>query len=133
MRIVLDSNVVIAAFAARGLCEAVLEYCLSGHEIVFSEQLLSEIKKGLHTKIKLPTPTVDGIISFLEDNSTLFKPESLSPDVCRDPDDIKVLGLASAAKADCIVTGDKDLLVLGSFRGIHVLSPRSFSDSIRKK
>jgi predicted nucleic acid-binding protein len=39
MRIVLDSNVIVAAFAARGLCESVMEVCLSEHEIFFSEDL----------------------------------------------------------------------------------------------
>jgi predicted nucleic acid-binding protein len=48
--------------------------------------------------------------------------------VCRDSDDIKVLGLAIAANADYIVTGDKDLLVLESFQGIPILNPRSFSN-----
>ncbi len=40
MRIVLDANVVVAAFAARGLCESLFELCLGSHEIVLSERLL---------------------------------------------------------------------------------------------
>ena len=39
MRIVLDANVMVAAFAARGLCEALFELCLGSHEILLSEPL----------------------------------------------------------------------------------------------
>lgn len=133
MRIVLDANVVIAAFASRGLCDSILEYCLANHEIILSDHLLGEIRKNLRRKIKLPAPTISRIISFLRDNSTIFHPVLLSPDLCRDPDDIKVLGLSSAAKADYIVTGDKDLLILGKFAGIPIITPRAFSDLVHRR
>ena len=45
---------------------------------------------------------------------------------CRDPKDNKFLELAVAGKADCIVTGDKDLLVLNPFRGTKIISPIDF-------
>ena len=128
MKIVLDANVIIAAFAARGLCESVMEVCLSEHEIVLSDCLLDEIQKNLRLKIKLPTKVVENIGEFLREHSNISIPVPLASDVCRDPDDIKILGLAVASNADYIVTGDKDLLVLKSFQGIPILSPRSFSD-----
>jgi hypothetical protein len=46
--------------------------------------------------------------------------------VCRDPADDKFLALAHAGKATCIVTGDRDLLELGLFRGIPVVTPGQF-------
>lgn len=39
----------------------------------------------------------------------------------RDPDDAHVLACAVAVKADAIVTGDNDLLSLGSFEGIPII------------
>ena len=45
MKIVLDANVIIAAFAARGLCESIMEVCLSEHEIVLSDDLFDEIQR----------------------------------------------------------------------------------------
>ena len=45
---------------------------------------------------------------------------------CRDPKDNKFLELAVAGKADCIVTGDKDLLVLHPFRNIRIITPKEF-------
>ena len=130
MRVVLDANVVVAAFASRGLCEAIFELCLDTHEIVLSEHLLREIHRNLVKKVKLPKKGADQIIALLRDNGVVVKPADLPTDACRDPDDIPVLGLAVAAEADCIVTGDKDLLVVEKFRSIRILSPRGFSEII---
>ena len=128
MKIVLDANVIIAAFAARGLCESIMEVCLSEHEISLSDDLLDEILRNLRDKIKLPRDVVDNIGALLRGHSNFSIPSPLASDVCRDPDDIKILGLAVATNADYIVTGDKDLLVLKGFEGIPILNPRSFSD-----
>ena len=133
MRIVLDANVVVAAFAARGLCEAILELCLDAHDIVLSNHLLNEIQKNLVKKVKLPAKAAREIIALLRDNAQVIVPTKLPSNVCRDPDDIPVLGLALAARADYIVTGDKDLLVLKKFRSVPILTPRAFSDMIHER
>ena len=127
MKIVLDANVIIAAFAGRGLCESIMEVCLSEHDIALSDGLLDEILRNLRHKIKLPPDVVEDIGALLREHSNFSIPLPLASDVCRDPDDIKILGLAVASNADYIVTGDKDLLVLKSFEGISILNPRSFS------
>lgn len=131
MKVVLDSNVVVAAFASRGLCESIFEFCLSEHEIVSCADLVEEITRDLREKIGLPARVVADIRTMLVEHSIMLDPVALASDVCRDPDDVKVLGLALAARADCIVTGDKDLLVLGKWQGIAILSPRSFAEMIR--
>ena len=128
MKIVLDANVIIAAFAARGLCESIMEVCLSEHEIMFSDDLFDEILRNLRLKIKLPASIVDNIGELLREHADISIPAPLTSDICRDPNDIKILGLAVASNADYIVTGDKDLLVSKSFQGIPILNPRSFSD-----
>ncbi len=43
--------------------------------------------------------------------------------MCRDADDDAILATAVAARADLLVTGDKDLLVLGSYNGIPIVTP----------
>jgi uncharacterized protein len=45
---------------------------------------------------------------------------------CRDPKDDKFLELAKTASADCIITHDKDLLVLNPFEGIPIFTPPDF-------
>jgi putative PIN family toxin of toxin-antitoxin system len=133
MRIVLDANVIIAAFAARGLCESIMEVCLSEHEIFLCDELLEEILRNLHLKIKLSAKIVDNIGDLLLEQSKMIDPVPLSPDTCRDPDDVKILGLAVAASANYIVTGDKDLLVLREFQGIPILNPRAFSSLLHSE
>ena len=128
MKVVLDANVIVAAFAARGLCESVMEVCLSEHEIVLCDELVDEVLRNLRLKIKLPPRIVDDIGELLREHAIMSDPVPLASDVCRDPDDIKILGLAVASTADYIVTGDKDLLVLENFQGIPILNTRSFSD-----
>jgi len=128
MKIVLDANVIVAAFASHGLCESIVELCLHSHEILLCDELLEETLRNLHQKIGLPSSIVEDIGGLLREHSSIRSPVPLAPDICRDPDDIKILGLAVSANADCIVTGDKDLLILEEFQGIPILTPRSFSD-----
>ena len=130
MRVVLGANVVVAAFGARGLCESVFEVCLDRHDILLSELLLAEIRRNLQKKMRLPIFIVEGIESHLRENGVLIVPGNLPPNVCRDPSDIHVLSLATTGNADCIVTGDKDLLIMKYFRNCKILTPRQFSDFI---
>jgi predicted nucleic acid-binding protein len=41
-------------------------------------------------------------------------------------DDVKVIACAIAGRADCIITGDRDLLSLGDVQGISILTPEQF-------
>ena len=132
MKVVLDTNVLLSAFAARGLCEAVFEVCLASHQIVLSEHILKELRRHLTGKIKLTTKRADAIVSFLQKYTDIVKPTKVSTDACRDRNDLPVLGTALAAGADCLVTGDRDLLDLGQFHSIPILSPRAFHDSLRR-
>jgi putative PIN family toxin of toxin-antitoxin system len=48
---------------------------------------------------------------------------------CRDPDDDKFLSLAVNGRADVIISGDADLLVLGVFRGAPIINPARFASA----
>jgi putative PIN family toxin of toxin-antitoxin system len=126
MSIVLDANVVVAAFAARGLCESLFELCLGSHEILLSEPLLDEIRRNLTKKVKLQRQTAVGIERLLRENGSLLEPAAVAADACRDADDLHVLGLAKTGKADYLVTGDDDLLVLNRFGRCRIVTPRQF-------
>lgn len=126
MRIVLDSNVIIAAFASRGLCSEVFEVCLSGHNIVISEHILSEVKTNLIKKIRLPESIVKDIVGYLRDETEKVKPLELDESLCRDENDNIIIGTALSGDAECIVTGDEDLLILKTYRGIDIVTPREF-------
>ena len=126
MRVILDSNVFIAAAASRGLCEAIVELCLERHTLVAGRGILVEVEDKLRTKLKVPPRVVAEYVTFLRQNVVLVSPEKLDAKACRDPDDLMVLGLVSPGDAQAIVTGDKDLLVLDSFKGASIMTPRAF-------
>ncbi len=52
--------------------------------------------------------------------------------VCRDPKDDQLLEVAVNGLADVVLTGDEDLLVLGSFRGVAIVSPADYLARRRK-
>ncbi|NCO83685.1 MAG: putative toxin-antitoxin system toxin component, PIN family [Nitrospirae bacterium CG_4_10_14_3_um_filter_44_29] len=126
MRVVLDSNVIIAAFASRGLCSEVFEVCLSGHSIVTSEHILSEVKTNLIKKIRLPESIVKDIMEYLRDEAERVNPSELTDSPCRDKDDNIIIGTALSGNAEFIITGDEDLLVLKTYKGIDIITPREF-------
>ena len=126
MRIVLDANVVVAAFAARGLCESLFEFCLASHEMLWSEPLLDEVRRNLAKKVKLPRQTVAGIERLLRETGSLLAPAEVAADACRDADDLHVLGLVKTGTADYLVTGDDDLLAIEHFEECRIVTPRQF-------
>jgi predicted nucleic acid-binding protein len=65
MKIVIDSNVIISAFAGRGFCNELFELCLSEHDIYLSEYILNECEKNFKKKIKLPDSVTKEIVTYL--------------------------------------------------------------------
>ena len=131
MTVVLDTNVLVAAFATRGLCQSVFELCLDRHSLAISEALIEELTSALRAKIKLPRPAVAEIEEYVRSTARVVSPSPLPRRVCRDPDDDQVLALAVTAEAQMIITGDDDLRVLRRHLGIEIVSPREFWDRQR--
>jgi len=126
VRVVLDTNVLLAATATRGLCELVLSECLQHHFIINSEPILTEFSRHLVGKFKLPEAQAGEIVKFIRGSSRMVEPTEVPAAACPDASDLMVLGTAIAGGAECIVTGDKDLLVVQSFGEVAILSPRAF-------
>jgi putative PIN family toxin of toxin-antitoxin system len=131
VRIVFDTNVIVAAFASRGLCAEVFEVCITGHTLVISESILDEIHRSLLKKLKLPKHFIREVIEYLRDVSEIVEPDLINRSVCRDKDDLPVIGTATKGKAACIVTGDSDLLSVKNYRGIDIITPRQFWERLR--
>jgi putative PIN family toxin of toxin-antitoxin system len=132
MKIILDTNVIIAAFATRGLCSAVFELCLDRFDVVLSEAILEETQKHLHGKIKLPVRQCHLIMTYLKQNALISEADEPSGLLCMDPNDLHVLGLAKRSTSDYIITGDKDLLDLARFEGTQIIAPRAFWELLKK-
>ena len=129
MKVVCDTNVLVAALVAEGLCRDIVKRRLPAHELFTSKGLLDELAETLRRKFRVEPQDIP-FLKIYRERAELVKPARLKRAVCRDPDDDLVLATAVAAKAHCILTGDNDLLVLRSFAGIAILSPRAFVDAM---
>lgn len=126
MNLLLDTNVLVAALIARGVCADLLEHCVREHVVVTSQSLLDEFHDVLMRKFRQREADARDALRLFRDRFTVVDPEMLNPPVCRDVDDDVVLGTALAGGGTAIVTGDQDLLVLDPFRGIRILTPAAF-------
>lgn len=126
MKLVLDTNVLIAAFVARGLCHELLEHVVRAHELFTSQSILDEFRSKLTEKLHAPAGVVEEAVELLASRMRLVEPQPLPRPVCRDPDDDAILATAVAAQADSLVTGDGDLLALGEYEGIRIIRPAAF-------
>lgn len=133
MRVVLDTNVLVAAYAAHGLCHDLLEESIRSQELHTSDLILTEFRQKLIDKLDVPAALARENERFLRKRIKLVKPAALPEPVCRDPDDDEVLGTAVAAEASHLVTGDSDLLVLVEYAGIQIVSPTAFWKLIHGK
>ena len=129
MRVVCDTNVLVAALVAEGLCRDIVKRRLPAHDLFTSKGLIDELVATLRRKFRVEPRDVPFLKAYRE-RAELVEPEKLKRPVCRDPDDDLVLATAVAAKAHCIITGDDDLLILERFAGIAILSPRAFVDAM---
>ena len=126
MKVVLDANVLISGLAVPGMCNKVVLHCLDNHQVVLSDHLLAEARRNLVRKMKLSARTTDVLLDMLYGRAVIVDPEPVERSACRHAKDLPVLGTALAGDADCLVTGDAHLLVLGSFRDVAILRPAGF-------
>ena len=127
MKIVLDTSVLIAAHISRaGVCSQLFEEIVVGHDLVLSEFILAEFERKLSVKFKCPASDVRSAADFLRRAAIFVVPQLIPVDVCRDVDDLPILGTAVAVGADLIVTVDQDLLTLGSYRDVPIIKPGQY-------
>jgi len=133
VKVFLDTNVLVAAFATRGLCADVMRVVLAEHQLITGDVVLSELGKALRRRIKLPAAAVDDIVALLREQEVVPKPPRPSDLPIRDPDDRWILASALAGRADVLVTGDRDLLDIAANAPLRVLNPRAFWDLLSKR
>ncbi|MBI1870290.1 MAG: putative toxin-antitoxin system toxin component, PIN family [Chlamydiae bacterium] len=126
MRIVFDTHVLIAAFISKGACSELFEHCARRHRLVSSDFILGEFSRNLVKKFGISSLQASKAIRLLESRIEKVIPLSLETSACRDSSDIHVIGTALAGQCHCLVTGDKDLLVLKKFRHVDIISPSGF-------
>jgi len=137
LRIVLDTNLIVSALITPGgVPSQLIDLWISGaFDLMVSHATLDELNEVMarkrfasirRTRAKL----IDNFLEQVSNHPRLVKEIPAIPIYERDPKDTKILALAMAGKADAIVSGDKDLLVLGSYEGIPILSARAFLEML---
>jgi len=128
-RFVFDTNVIISALLVHDSIpgRAFIRALKSGAVLISSESV-QELGDVLGRERFARYITREERERFLEAliRETELVEVNESVKACRDPKDDKFLELAVNGSASCIVTGDDDLLVMNTFRGIKILTPADF-------
>jgi putative PIN family toxin of toxin-antitoxin system len=119
-----DTNVLVAAFATRGLCVDLLRTVLAKHELVQGQIVLVELERVMRDTLRVPEAVTAAALDLLREYPVTTVDGPVTRPKCRDKDDAVVLACAIAAGADVLVTGDRDLLVLAGKTGVRIVDPR---------
>ena len=127
MRAVVDTNVLVSGLLWYGAPHAVMERLRSGTlALVSSPALMAELadvigRANFDAVLARSNTSRERLLAEVRQLAEIVEPPPLPAPVCRDPDDDKVLALAIAAQIDLVVSGDHDLLSLGSYAGIPIV------------
>ena len=130
MKIVLDTNILISAFIFGGKPRQVLSLVLEGKIQAFTSPLLiAEFFDVVNKKFDLSAEELALTKSQIENKFSTVQPgKTIS--IVRDDDDNRVLEAALEGGCSYIITGDKDLLDLKTFKNIKIVTPDTFLSEI---
>lgn len=133
MKVFFDTNVLISAFAARGLCADLMRVILAEHALPTGEVNLVELRRVLRDRLNAPAAQIERAEALLRDQTVVERPDDVLALQVRDADHAWVLASAVAGGADMLVTGDQDLLVLAAKAPLPIVSPRAAWEQLRGK
>ena len=130
MRVFLDTNVLVSAFATRGLCAELYERLLTEHDVVIGEPVVAEVLDIMQRKFRAGKELlakVEAELQMLE----IVPAQAVAPKLAiKDREDPWIIACALAGNVDCFVTGDAELLGLGKVKNMPMLSPRACWESL---
>lgn len=125
-RVVLDSNILISALVYGGKPDQIYNLILDKQAIaITSPILLSELREILIKKFKFELDRIEQLEQIISHNFIVVNPGKIIA-LTRDEDDNRVLEAALEGGCSYIITGDKDLLDLKTFKNIKILTPDTF-------
>jgi len=132
MRAVVDTGIFVSALIRRrGTIGSILQALRDGRfSVIFTTDILVEIidvlgRDKIRIKYHIDPDDISALINLIRLRGELVIPTQ-TVNACRDPKDDKFLEAAQAGQADCIVSGDADLLDLEAFEDIPILRPAEF-------
>ena len=128
MKTVIDTNVFVSGLFWKGPPSQILSAWKNGRfKLVVSPSIIAEYRRVLNQlSQKYPNPTIEPILDLVSLNAEMVDPVRFVKQVCTDPNDDQFLEAGFTAKADYIVSGDKALLAVKSFKGSEVVKPAEF-------
>jgi putative PIN family toxin of toxin-antitoxin system len=128
MKVVIDTNIWIS-YLLGSLLQGMDEKILSKEiKVVVSEEMLKELSEvASRPKFKniLTVRRIKELFSLLDSYAIVVSP-SQKVNACRDKKDNFLLEIALEGKADYLITGDEDLLVLDPFHNTKIVKPKDF-------
>lgn len=128
-RVVVDTNVLISRLlVSRSTAARAFDKAVAVADVLTSDACLEEVADVLSRPQFDRYVSIEDRQEFLRRFIQIAQPVSVHSVIesCRDPRDHKFLELAADGGADCIVTGDRDLLMLNPFHGIGIMTPADF-------
>lgn len=129
VKVVLDTNIWYSAIVYGGKPESAVDYCIVHCQIVVSAMLVNELIDRLKRKTDAPHRWLHQS-GLLLNQVCIFAELHDLPAVVRDKKDNHIIAAAVANGCDYIITGDKDLLELESYRGIAIIRPAEFLELV---
>ena len=128
LKIVLDTNVLVSGIVFGGNPRKIFQKVISGDlSLAISEPILVELQAVLSgKKFQYHSHIIRAILNELHRLCEIVNPKVRLTIVKSDPDDNKILECAIESRADYIISGDKHLLELKSYRSIPILNPIQF-------
>jgi uncharacterized protein len=132
MRVVIDTNIWVSGLLWGGIPNQVIQRVRQGAvQAMITAPMLAELARTfaypkLQPKIQQMQETPDGLLLAVQELTQSCIPVQLMVPTLRDTKDLVVLEAAVGGNAGNIITGDRDLLVLGEFSGIPIRSPQDF-------
>lgn len=131
IKVVLDTNILISGIGFKGNPRAILALVLDNKIIVITSQvLLAELREVILKKFsKLETQLLI-IEKQIKEKFIVVQPKR-TLNVVRDKDDNRVLEAAVEGNCGFIITGDQDLLELGKYGTIKIVTPTQFLEELK--
>jgi putative PIN family toxin of toxin-antitoxin system len=125
-----DTNVLLSAFFAHGLCSELFARLLIGeHNLLIGEPVAREFVRIAKQKLRVAPADLSYALEVLRRKTPAPASRRALPAV-PDPDDVPILACALAAEADTFVTGDKALLALKHLEEMPIISPRELYERL---
>ncbi len=125
MKVALDTNVIVAAFATRGLCSDLFQALVSQHSVIIPEPVVAELERAFAAKLRFPRNQIVQIIAYLRDVAEISPTVPPIAIARLDPEDATIVAGAAHAGAEAFVTGDQKVFGKGTFESMAILSPRA--------